>query len=306
MPIVVVGNVFVDIKGFPDNKYIPAGRNAGSVEIVHGGVGRNVVEDIANVELRPRFVSMVDDTAEGAEVIRKLKNHKVDTRFVTSVPDGMGMWLAVFDESGNLAGSISKMPDVTRLEQALKDCDDELVKNADAVVVEYDTSEEIACLSCELARKYNKPLYAIVGNMSVILARSELMRECDCAIMNDIEAGKLFETSLDLPEKNDIAEQVLLCGKRLGLKRAIITLGARGCVYADYPSGLVGWVDSVPCEVVDTTGAGDSFFSAAVISLCRGQGLRQACLNGARVAAGVVSSKQSACTREGRRILDEQ
>ena len=61
MAIVVVGNVFVDVKGFPDNKYIPAGRNAGSVEFVHGGVGRNVVEDIANVELRPRFVSMVDD-----------------------------------------------------------------------------------------------------------------------------------------------------------------------------------------------------------------------------------------------------
>ena len=107
MPIVVVGNVFVDIKGFPDNKYIPAGRNAGSVEIVHGGVGRNVVEDIANVELRPRFVSMVDDTAEGAEVIRKLKNHKVDTRFVASVPDGMGMWLAVFDTTGDIISSIS-------------------------------------------------------------------------------------------------------------------------------------------------------------------------------------------------------
>ena len=74
MAIVVVGNAFVDIKGFPDNNYIPAGRNAGRVEIVHGGVGRNVAEDIANVELRPRFVSMVDDSAEGREVVRKLNN----------------------------------------------------------------------------------------------------------------------------------------------------------------------------------------------------------------------------------------
>ena len=72
MPIVVAGNVFVDIKGFPDNKYIPMGRNSGWVDIVHGGVGRNVVEDIANVELRPRFLSMVDETAEGSEVLRKL------------------------------------------------------------------------------------------------------------------------------------------------------------------------------------------------------------------------------------------
>ena len=47
--IVVIGNVFVDIKGFPFNNYIPAGRNAGNVEFVHGGVGRNVAEDIPSV-----------------------------------------------------------------------------------------------------------------------------------------------------------------------------------------------------------------------------------------------------------------
>ena len=29
------------------------GRNAGKVEYVHGGVSRNVVEDIANIELAP-------------------------------------------------------------------------------------------------------------------------------------------------------------------------------------------------------------------------------------------------------------
>lgn len=34
MAIVVIGAVFVDIKGFPDELYIPTGRNAGRVEIV--------------------------------------------------------------------------------------------------------------------------------------------------------------------------------------------------------------------------------------------------------------------------------
>lgn len=55
MGIVVIGAVFVDIKGFPTDTYIPVGRNAGIVEYVHGGVSRNVVENIANIELRPTF-----------------------------------------------------------------------------------------------------------------------------------------------------------------------------------------------------------------------------------------------------------
>ena len=53
MGIVVLGAVFVDIKGYPSDLYIPGGRNSGRVEVVHGGVSRNLAEDIANVELRP-------------------------------------------------------------------------------------------------------------------------------------------------------------------------------------------------------------------------------------------------------------
>ncbi len=64
----------MDIKGYPLSTYIPGGRNAGRIEQVHGGVSRNVVEDIANVELRPTFVSLVDDTGMGQDVIDKLAN----------------------------------------------------------------------------------------------------------------------------------------------------------------------------------------------------------------------------------------
>ena len=46
MGIVVIGAVFVDVKGYPEANFIPTGRNAGRVEHVHGGVGRNVAEDI--------------------------------------------------------------------------------------------------------------------------------------------------------------------------------------------------------------------------------------------------------------------
>ena len=95
MGIVVIGAVFVDIKGYPLSTYIPGGRNSGRVEQVHGGVSRNIVEDIANVELRPTFVGLVDDTGMGQDVIDKLRDHKVNTQFIRRVKDGMGTWLAM-------------------------------------------------------------------------------------------------------------------------------------------------------------------------------------------------------------------
>ena len=69
MGIVVIGAAFVDIKGYPDGQYIPAGRNAGRVIQVHGGVSRNVVEDIANVELEPTYISVVDHSGISTDVL---------------------------------------------------------------------------------------------------------------------------------------------------------------------------------------------------------------------------------------------
>ena len=115
MGIVVLGAVFVDVKGYPLSTYIPGGRNVGRVEQVPGGVSRNVVEDIANVELRPTFVSLVDDTGMGEDVVRQLRNHKVNTDYILRTPDGMGAWLAVFDNHGDVCASISKRPDLRPL-----------------------------------------------------------------------------------------------------------------------------------------------------------------------------------------------
>ena len=79
MGMVIFGAVFVDIKGYPLSRYIPGGRNVGRVVQTHGGVSRNVAEDIANVELRPTFVSVVDTSGTGRDVIDRLRSHKVNT-----------------------------------------------------------------------------------------------------------------------------------------------------------------------------------------------------------------------------------
>ena len=102
MGIVVIGDVFIDIKGYSIASYIPQGRNVGTIAQIHGGVGRNVAEDIANLELKPTFISLVNDDAMGEEVIRKLERHKVDTSYMRKVPNGMGTWMAIFDNNGDV------------------------------------------------------------------------------------------------------------------------------------------------------------------------------------------------------------
>ena len=197
MGIVVIGAVFVDIKGYPLSAYIPGGRNAGRIEQVHGGVSRNVVEDIANVELRPTFVSLVDDTGMGQDVINKLENHKVNTRYILRVPDGMGTWLAIFDNDGDVHAAISKRPDTTSLTGLLKEKGDEIFADCDAIALELDLEKETVKQVLHYAKKYHKKVFAAISNMSIAMERRDFLQQIDCFVCNQQEAGLLFSDDYD-------------------------------------------------------------------------------------------------------------
>ena len=156
MGILVIGATFVDIKGFPQDIYLPQGRNVGDVEYVHGGVARNVVEDIANVELTPTFLGIVDDTPLGTDVLQKLKRHKVNTEYMLTLPDGMGTWLAIFDNNGDIAGSISKRPNLMPLLDLLEEKGDEIFEKCDSIILEIDIDVPIVKKVIELSCKHHK------------------------------------------------------------------------------------------------------------------------------------------------------
>jgi len=296
MPIVVIGAVFVDIKGFPDDLYTPTGRNAGRVETVHGGVGRNVAEDIANVELRPRFVSMVDDTGSGAEVVKKLRKHKVDTRYVLERPDGMGIWLAVFDNAGDLAGSISKRPRMDALAQLLDERGDEIFRDADSIVVEIDLEKEIIKRVFRYAEKYHKKVYAVVSNMSIALQRRDFFQSIDCFVCNVEEAGLLFVDDFTSLAPEELAEELYARIVRARIPSMVVTLGSRGAVYAAL-DGLRGYHPPEPVKVLDTTGAGDAFCAGVAVGLTYGRELPEAVRIGTHLAASVITISESACPR---------
>ena len=206
--IVVFGAVFVDIKGYPSGTYIPGGRNSGRVEQVHGGVSRNIVEDIANVELRPTFVSLVDNDGIGAEVLDKLRRHKVNIEYMQSVPNGMGTWLAVFDHKGEVQAAISKRPDLAPVMTLLEEKGDEIFEGADSIALEIDMDKEIVKKIFKLAEKHHKRVYAVVSNMSIAADRRDFIKQTDCFVCNRQEAGILFMDNYEDKTIDELKQQV--------------------------------------------------------------------------------------------------
>lgn len=296
MGIVVIGMIFVDIKGYPESAFIPTGRNVGRVERIHGGVGRNVAEDIANCELRPTLVSLVDESGDGADALRKLNNHKVDTRYIRKTRDGLGTWLAVFDNDGDVAASISKRPDMLPLIDILDTQGDEIFAGADSVIVEIDLDKEIIKRVFRLAQKHGKQVYAVVGNMSIALERRDFLKSTDCLVCNLQEAGLLFFDDYSQKTPEEMVEILAEKVHAAQIPGMIVTMGGDGAVYANL-KGEKGYCPARKVEVKDTTGAGDSFCAGAAIGLTYGKTMGQACEIGAMLAASVIVTTEAVCPR---------
>lgn len=296
MGIVVIGDVFIDIKGYSTSPYIPYGRNAGTIVQIHGGVGRNVVEDIANVELEPTFISLVDNDAMGEDVIQKLNRHKVNTSYMRKVENGMGTWLAVFDHEGDVVASISKRPDHSPVERILDEQGDEIFKDADSIVIEIDIDKEIVKKTFYYAEKYNKKVYAIVSNMTIAIERRDFLRRTACFVCNQQEAGILFSEDYEQMTAEELAEILPERIRSAQIPQMVVTMGGDGAVYADR-EGNKGIYPALKVDVIDTTGAGDAFFSGVCIGLTYGKTLREACGIGTRLASTVICTSENICPR---------
>lgn len=296
MGIVVLGAVFVDIKGYPSEVYIPGGRNAGRVEQVHGGVSRNIAEDIANVELRPTFISLVDDSGAGADVIKKLKSHKVNTDYIRVTPNGMGTWLAVFGNNGDVEAAISKRPDLHPILDTLIEHGDEIFSQADSISLEIDIDKDIVKQVFMLAEKYDKPVYAVVSNMRIAVERRDFLRSTHCFVCNQQEAGILFSDDYSDKTPQEMADILAERIKAARIQRMIVTMGEHGAVYAT-TDGEKGICPAKKVDVKDTTGAGDAFFAGATIGLTYGKTMQEACEIGTRLAASVICTSENVCPR---------
>ena len=296
MGIVVIGASFVDVKGYPLAQYIPGGRNVGRVVQVHGGVGRNVVEDIANVELRPTFVSVVDETGLSDDVVRNLIRHKVEIRYIARSEEGLGTWLAIFNNEGDVIASISRRPDLSAVRKVLEEQGDEIFSGADSIVVEFDIEEPILKKVLDLAQKHRKEVYTVISNMSIAMKRRDLLQRTSVLVCNEQEAGMLFSEDYSGTDPEDLKEIMVRRARLSGIPRIVVTLGERGAVYAD-KNGESGVCPALRVDVVDTTGAGDAFFAGVAIGLTYGKTVGEACVIGTRLAASVISSRENVCPR---------
>lgn len=291
--IMIAGSTLLDLKGCPFTTYNKDGRNAGYIIEKAGGVARNVCEDLAHVGIHPIFLTVLDHSVASTDIATHLQQCGTDVSHITYTEDGLGKWLAVFDEHGDVVSSISQRPNLEPLRHVLKELGDVIASSCDGIVCALDIDRIVLEQLFYLAEKYDVPVYGLVSNMTIASQRKDLIQKTACFVCNKEEASILFQKDFMSMHGIELIDVLAQQRKEMHLQQLIITDGPYGAVYVSAKEA--GHVPCADVEVVNTTGCGDAFFAGAAASLVQGSSLCEAALQGTKLAGAALATHDNVC-----------
>ena len=130
--------------------------------------------------------------------------------------------------------------------------------------------------------------YCNPGSVALAPRLEPLLDRLDLITCNHLEAQALTQVKVDGPAKLISAALILV---KQGVKRAVVTFGARGLAYADEERSL--YQPARPVNLVDATGAGDALAAALIEALLRDEPIGVCLQRGLAAAALTCESEDT-------------
>lgn len=271
--ISVIGSINMDLVSttdrFPNKGETILGTDFKNIP---GGKGANQAVAAAKLGADVTMIGCVGDDPFGPPLIENLKANGVNTdnvEPVTGVPTGIAA-ITVADQDNTIivipGANHHVTPEVVQSHE-------EVIKESDLILLQFEIPMESVKQAVELAAKHGtKVVLNPAPAQSVDL---DLLEKVDFLTPNEHE----LEILLDTDEKKEFYQ--------LNREKFFITQGEKGVLYYDGEKEIL--VPSYKVDVVDTTGAGDTFNGGFSVAIAEGKSLKEACYDGNIVGAISVS-----------------
>lgn len=271
MTIFNLGSVNADF--FYRVPHLPGpGETLAASEVRRGLGGKGANMSVAAARAGARCVHVGAVGADGRWAVERLLEYGVDTRHLAEVETGTGHAVIMVDEAGENAiviyGGANQVIPEAAVGAALSEGGP-----GDTLVMQNETNGQRG--AAQMAQDLGlRVVYAAAPFDAG--AVQEVLGLCDMLVLNEVEGGQLCAA--------------MGCGlSDLPVAHVIETLGARGVRWHDTGAGAVKEMPAPPAEVVDTTGAGDTFTGYFLAGLDRGMPVEQAIGLGMQAAALMVA-----------------
>ncbi len=255
--ITVVGGINIDIEGRPDAPLIAADSNPGKVSISAGGVGRNIVENIARLGGDVAMISLTGDDVMGQDARAQLAGLGVDVSHIQNVAgESTGMYLSILNHRNDMELAVCNMDILERITPDFLEKRMDVFRESRIVGLDCNLQAESLAYMTE---RLQVPLFLDPVSASKGIRVRPVIHRFHTIKPNRIEAQMLSGIPIEDQKSLEKAGKWFI---DQGVKRVFISLGEKGAYYrtAD-EEGIAGTKAS---GLVSATGAGDAF-SAAIL-----------------------------------------
>lgn len=269
-----------------------------------GGSGFNVAVAAARLGLKTALVTAVGEDRAGDAVIQSLEKEGVDAGHVRRVHQPTGsVWVMV--EATGERTFVSMRIDCADWQLRAGDLPNGLLERAGAVFVSGVLAVEAkrvkagAGLALDALRRAREQGVRTFFDPNVRADDWNLPKEAA-----NVLAELAGESQYYLPgeQEHETVAVILGTGGPCGSAASVIKAGGRGCTV--WENGRPFPVPARPAQVLDTTGAGDSFDAGFIVGILKGMNARSAAEYATAVASITVSRIGTISAFPSRREVD--
>ncbi len=255
--VVVIGGCNLDVTGFTEAPLIRKDSNPGKVQLSTGGVARNIAQNLVNLGIKTRLISVVGNDLFGRRILEDCSRGGIDTSLIkTSNRYSSSIYLSVIDDTGDMDLAINDMGIMEILDVETVKSYQSVLDAASAIVVDTNLSREVLVY---LVDEYPNRLFLDTVSVAKTEKVTDLIGHFQTIKPNRQEAELL--TGHKIKSLSDAKKAVRGLLSR-GASSVIITLGKDGVVYGS--NGLIDEIHPESIEKTNTTGSGDAFMAVLV------------------------------------------
>ena len=288
--VCVFGSFNLDITAFLERFPMPGeSLVASSSKISAGGKGANQATAALKAGANVHYIGKIGEDDFGYFARRHLKEVGFNAVTILSSNERAtgNALIYVAGESAENMISVDPGTNMIVTEEEIKKCEP-AIKCADVVLVQLENNLSAINQVIDIANNNNA--FTILNPAPFQPVSDKLLSKVDLLTPNETEAYLLTGQKITDKESAEYAADYL---HQKGVKKIIITMGAKGSLLSDHSTKT--WIPCFPANPVDTTGAGDAFNGALAAQIANGQNIKQAALFSSAFAAVSVEYIGAAC-----------